>query len=183
MLKFFRKIRQNLLSENKFSKYLIYAIGEIILVVIGILIALQINNWNENRKARLTEVTKLNKLLEDLKLDSIAFDSNLKVLSEINSLHQQLYNIGYKNSNEPLTENPRSIRRYVTFEAPSLKTSSLLVSQLNNETIRKELIDYNEDLNLGVIEMNEFISIVKDKIRPYLGLKEAYNLESQHKRN
>lgn len=50
MIKFFRKIRHKLLSENKFSKYLLYAIGEIILVVIGILIALQINNWNEANK-------------------------------------------------------------------------------------------------------------------------------------
>ena len=55
MIKFFRKIRQRLLSENKFSKYLIYAIGEIILVVIGILIALSINNWNENKKDRKLE--------------------------------------------------------------------------------------------------------------------------------
>ena len=47
MIKFFRKIRQKLLSKNKFSKYLIYAIGEIVLVVIGILIALEINNNNE----------------------------------------------------------------------------------------------------------------------------------------
>nr|WP_282043657.1 DUF6090 family protein [Winogradskyella flava] len=179
MIKFFRKIRQQLIQENKMGKYFKYAIGEILLVVIGILIALQINNWNENRKSRLTEVTKLNKLLEDLKLDSIAFDSNLRVLSEINNLHQQLYNIGYKNTNEPLTEDPNNIRRYITLEAPSLKTSSLLVSQLNNETIRKELMDYNEDLNLGVIEMNEFVGIVKDKIRPYLGQKEAYNLSSQ----
>lgn len=60
MIKFFRKIRQRLVTENplaeragKFSKYLIYAIGEIVLVVIGILIALQINNWNENRKTEL----------------------------------------------------------------------------------------------------------------------------------
>ena len=179
MIKIFRSIRQRLLTENKFSKYIIYAIGEIILVVIGILLALQINNWNEARKIRLTEVTKLNKLLEDLKLDSIAFDTNIKVLSEINNLHQQLYNIGYKNSNKSLTENPRNIRRYVTFNPPSQKTSTLLVGQLNNETIRKELIDYNEDLNKGLTEMNEFISIVKDKIRPYLGQKEAYNLSSQ----
>ena len=50
MIKFFRKIRQNLLNEGKTSKYFKYAIGEIFLVVIGILIALQINNWNENRK-------------------------------------------------------------------------------------------------------------------------------------
>ena len=50
MAKIFRRVRQTLLTENKFSKYLIYAIGEIILVVVGILIALQINNWNEARK-------------------------------------------------------------------------------------------------------------------------------------
>ena len=51
MIKFFRKIRQKLLTENKFSKYLLYAFGEIILVIIGILIALSINNWNEEKKA------------------------------------------------------------------------------------------------------------------------------------
>jgi hypothetical protein len=50
MIKFFRKIRQNSLSEGKTGKYLKYAIGEIILVVIGILIALQLNNLNENKK-------------------------------------------------------------------------------------------------------------------------------------
>jgi hypothetical protein len=51
MIKFFRKIRQKMLTENKFGKYLMYAIGEIVLVVIGILIALQLNQWNENKKA------------------------------------------------------------------------------------------------------------------------------------
>ena len=55
MIKFFQKIRQNLLIQNKTGKYLKYAFGEIILVVIGILIALQINNWNEGRKADRSE--------------------------------------------------------------------------------------------------------------------------------
>lgn len=63
MIKFFRRIRQKLLQENRFSKYLIYAIGEIVLVVIGILIALQINNWNENKK---TEAS-LNQFLFEFK--------------------------------------------------------------------------------------------------------------------
>ena len=58
-----------MLSENKFSKYLIYAIGEIILVVIGILIALQINNWNENNKLEVKKQDYYQQLLEDLNKD------------------------------------------------------------------------------------------------------------------
>ena len=75
MIKFFRKIRQRLLIENKFSNYLIYAIGEIILVVIGILIAVSINNWNEGRK----EIEQEQKILLQLKLE---FNKNLKQLEE-----------------------------------------------------------------------------------------------------
>ena len=69
MIKFFRRIRRTLLSENKFSKYLLYALGEIILVVIGILLALQINNWNEQRKE--TEIIEkyVQRLIEDLNKD------------------------------------------------------------------------------------------------------------------
>ena len=62
MLKFFRKIRQGLLTENKFGKYLFYALGEIILVVIGILIALSINNWNEGQQHKKEEQRILQEL-------------------------------------------------------------------------------------------------------------------------
>lgn len=78
MIKFFRHIRQRLLSENKFSRYLIYAIGEIVLVVIGILIALQINNWNEERKARKLESNFLELLIQDMVSDA----ENLSILIE-----------------------------------------------------------------------------------------------------
>ncbi|MGB0916573.1 MAG: DUF6090 family protein [Flavobacteriales bacterium] len=71
MIKFFRKIRQQLLSENKFSKYLIYALGEIVLVVIGILIAMQINNWNEQRKVDIEIGKVLKEVRNDLITDSI----------------------------------------------------------------------------------------------------------------
>jgi hypothetical protein len=63
MIHFFRRIRQGLLSQNRFSKYLLYAIGEILLVVLGILIALSINNWNEQRKKKSSELNLLKELL------------------------------------------------------------------------------------------------------------------------
>jgi len=69
MIKFFRRIRQNLLMENKTGKYFKYAIGEIVLVVIGILIALQINNWNEDRKATKEEAKALKELLVEFKIN------------------------------------------------------------------------------------------------------------------
>ena len=77
MLKFFRKIRQKLLSENKFSKYLIYAIGEILLVVVGILIALQINNWNEGRKMEELELSLLQEMKDNLRADIKDIEINI----------------------------------------------------------------------------------------------------------
>ena len=71
MIKFFRKIRQRMLSENKISKYLIYAIGEIVLVVIGILIALYINNLNTEKQDSITLNGYLNNIAENIKSDQV----------------------------------------------------------------------------------------------------------------
>ena len=79
MIKFFRKIRQNLLMENKTGKYFKYAIGEIVLVVIGILIALQINTWNEQRKENIQERFILLKLQNDINSDIITIDNQISV--------------------------------------------------------------------------------------------------------
>lgn len=68
MLKFFRKIRHTLLKQNKIGSYLKYAIGEIFLVVIGILIALQVNNWNEQRKAKIKAYSYLQRINEDMEV-------------------------------------------------------------------------------------------------------------------
>ena len=98
MIKFFRHIRQQLLSEGNTGKpalpagrYLKYAIGEIILVVIGILIALQINNWNEAKKDRSTEVKLLKELREDLiktKEDLLTdIDKTTRILNVTDSIY------------------------------------------------------------------------------------------------
>lgn len=78
MTKFFRRIRQQLMSENKFTTYLIYAVGEIVLVVIGILIALSINNWNHNQQERKKESSYLDKLEVDLRQQLTYIDNQLK---------------------------------------------------------------------------------------------------------
>lgn len=69
MIKFFRKIRQGLLTESKFGKYLLYAVGEIVLVVLGILIALSLNTWNDQRKDRIAEKELYKTLIESLEID------------------------------------------------------------------------------------------------------------------
>lgn len=91
MIKFFRKIRYNLMSENKTGKYFKYAIGEIILVVIGILIALQINNWNEANKTKQLETKVLKELhsnltldLKEIQHDIASMDSIVKACNDIN---------------------------------------------------------------------------------------------------
>lgn len=81
MIKFFRKIRQNLLSEGKTGKYLKYALGEIVLVVIGILLALQLNEWNAHRKQLKLEKEYYCRLLDDVRLDEEQIQ-NLQQLAE-----------------------------------------------------------------------------------------------------
>jgi hypothetical protein len=61
MIKFFKKIRRNLMDQNKTGKYLKYVVGEIVLVMIGILLALQVSNWNTDRKIKKKEIAILNK--------------------------------------------------------------------------------------------------------------------------
>ena len=86
MLTFFRRIRKGLLNSGPTSKYLLYAIGEIGLVVIGILIALQINNWNEWRKERKTELEILMGIRSDLKMDLIDLNDNISSLQYLIAL-------------------------------------------------------------------------------------------------
>ncbi|MEO9892725.1 DUF6090 family protein, partial [Aurantibacter sp.] len=89
MIKFFRRIRQRLLSENKFSQYLLYAIGEIVLVVIGILIALSINNNNNYNEQRSLEQEYLLSLQTE-------FETNLKKINaSIEENKQRIASLDY----------------------------------------------------------------------------------------
>jgi len=90
MIKFFRKIRQNLLSEGKTGKYIKYAIGEIVLVVIGILIALQINNWNEQRKDQAILLNIYGLIYSDIENDIQELQRNVAFYNEKKSLFEKV---------------------------------------------------------------------------------------------
>ncbi|RNC92079.1 MAG: hypothetical protein ED555_02935 [Allomuricauda sp.] len=104
MIKFFRRIRHTLLSENRFSKYLIYALGEIILVVIGILLALQINTWNEARKDKAVGDQYLADIRQDLENDLDQMKGIMTAISYeisvITSIDSSLYKIHAPRSEE-----------------------------------------------------------------------------------
>ncbi|MBC2840082.1 DUF6090 family protein [Robiginitalea sp. SC105] len=92
MLRYFRQLRQRLLTDSKFSKYLLYAVGEILLVVIGILIALQIDNWNEGRKSDISAGAYRDRLISDIVQDTtnikIAMELRRKTIANIQSYYR-----------------------------------------------------------------------------------------------
>jgi hypothetical protein len=101
MIKFVRNIRQNLLSDGKTGKYLKYAIGEIFLVVLGILIALSINNWNEDRKTANTEIEYLIRLRSDLANDTVYYHRRIKYAERVIADHKKAFQIAHTEIKSP----------------------------------------------------------------------------------
>ncbi len=176
MIKFFRQIRQNLLSEGKTEKYLKYAIGEIILVVIGILIALQINNWNEDRKARKLEAQIYTELKSDLLQTRSDINETISKHREIFKSSQQLItDIHDKKSNsqkiyEALTSSSlefQIIPKTSAFE--NLKNIGL--NTLSNDSLRSAITNLfqlnlkrlDDELGMRQAEIN-----MTKLIRPFL---------------
>ena len=124
MIKFFRQIRFKLMNENKTSRYFKYAIGEIILVVVGILIALQINNWNEKKKLAEESQYYLNRLYEDLVRDTTGLNTKMLFWKNVSDSGKKA--LGYLNQENPNKQD---------------KWSALLAfynaSQINNSDIQK----------------------------------------------
>ena len=164
MIKLFRNIRKKLMQEGKTANYLKYAIGEIFLVVIGILIALQINNWNENRKTEIEEIKLLTDLHSELKktlTDSqIALEYTRSTIEDIDKIEYYIENgLPYsKELNSSFGKLPHQFGQYVSATAfNSLKAKGINI--VKNEALKKDIInmyevqftmftDYNTDENL-----------------------------------
>ncbi|MBN4047144.1 hypothetical protein JYU05_01205 [bacterium AH-315-P13] len=155
MIKFFRRIRQNMIKENKASKYMLYAIGEILLVMIGILLALQVNNWNENRKAVLNEIATANELYNEL-------DKNLRYTQK--KLEQWLFR---KTATEDLLD--------------SIKVKEQMLTSESFEVLLAGILGFGDfaplDSKFGKILSSEQISFSKSDslIDKMIDLKANYN--------
>ncbi len=163
MIKFFRKIRQKLLSENRFSKYLIYAVGEILLVVIGILIALQVNNLNEQGKTRDREQKYLVAIKNEL-------NNNLRVLEEeqdrlINSLDGQ-----------------RKIIKLIDSESDTINEEnlSILINQAGSQEI---ILNYQNGVFVELLNSGGINDLSNDSIKNQIASWEGkmVNVKKQEK--
>jgi hypothetical protein len=157
MIRLFRTIRQKLLSEKSYGIYILYASGEIILVVVGILLALQIDTWSENKKTQneLTEI--FDEIYEDLVLDSSSISNTL--LERQLDLEAQTRVIMAIRDDLPFSDQIQSdlgrimIRRPIALVSSGfnlLKESSL--TSMEDRVLRMALIEYYEKV---VLEMEE----------------------------
>ena len=176
MIKFFRKIRQKLLSENKFSKYLIYAIGEILLVVFGILIALQIGDINEERKKREQGIILKQALKTELKSDLELIQTDLKYLeAEIkinNSYAERLSNTTsnldtlvqiVRHEYDIALNGARQLDKTTFKSLESTGTINLLENDLANNVQK-----YYIDRELTIIIINTNLEIYYNLMEPFM---------------
>ncbi|WP_206675999.1 DUF6090 family protein [Winogradskyella litoriviva] len=166
MIKFFRKIRQNLLSEGKTGKYFKYAIGEIILVVIGILIALQINNWNENRKNKQYEQNYLQRILSDLNKDQAELEMHfntdtLKLDAFTQIIHIQKTN-SIKSNQQAFLAALNSVKSTNWFEGNDVVFNEMKFSGklalIASEDIRDSIQNYYKQVEEVIKQENSFIT-------------------------
>ena len=159
MIKVFRNIRRRLLRENRFTRYMLYAIGEIILVVIGILIALQINNWNENRKTDIRE----GELIENLHIE---FQDNLQELDSISkevdtlvlSLEHIFDHFQPLSQTKPTPQLDSLLSK--ALYSPTWRPSEYLLNNLGNSGSIADL--KNERLKLLLYKWSRMMNLLKD---------------------
>jgi hypothetical protein len=176
MIKFFRKIRQNLLMENKTGKYFKYAIGEIVLVVIGILIALSINNWNERWKIQSNQEKYLTLLKTEAENNLKEIRGTKNAVSEMKMKQIVLYNlinvkrdtVTEKHLSESLFRIISSVYRfkYENSVLSELKSSGNLKNVLN-DSLRKYLIAL-EPLVIKVQGQEDALLNLRNKVMDYI---------------
>ena len=186
MIKVFRHIRKDLMEKNKTGKYLKYAIGEIILVVIGILIALQINNWNESRKEKEIENRYITNILSDLKDQNASIDIQMESEKEFFKAAGKIIK-SYQNNNALVLDNTfyrnaTKITERKTFVITDPTFTDLIssgnINILKNVKYKNRLIKYYQELERieKIIQNNNSLLVDQSYLSAYT--KYGYLVES-----
>ncbi len=180
MIPFFRKIRKKMADDNRPIKYARYAIGEIVLVVIGILIALQINNWNEQRKTKKFEDETLQLISQNLKNDSILLSKELfQAKRAVNLTDRLLRSVTQKDYSDSLNFWMGKIIVFERFKSQSsafevLKSKG--IESISDKKLQMSLISYYEQSlfntyqSLNDVEKsfnNDWVPVVKEDFSGY----------------
>ena len=174
MIKIFRHIRQRLLSENKIIKYLLYAVGEIVLVVIGILIALNINNWNQEIKTKKQEIKILAELKNDLKtnLNEIIETYNTTRSRQLSTVLILDYFENNKTIDDSLKQAFENINMDGLFNIANTTfkyIESEGINSLSNDTLRIRVTEmYERHLKNIVTRENRTWEIVNEELLPLM---------------
>jgi hypothetical protein len=189
MIPFFRKIRKKLADDNKPIKYLRYAIGEIVLVVIGILIALSINNWNEIKIENTLEIKLLKEISDNLNEDINRLNENIEETSSFRGSFQRVLN--HLENKTLITETLKHDYSLIfgigfgTFSSNDTGFESLKsigINLVKNDKIRKELTllygaKYNsitDDITYYMDDLIESYSKFQATLYDQFKINEAY---------
>ena len=180
MINFFRKIRKKMADDNKPMKYMRYAIGEIVLVVVGILIALSINNWNQQRKERITERQLLISLSEDFNTNLLSLESSMKVIPIIYERYSLVLEYA-GNIDNGLTQEMKDTIVKTDFIITTIVDGALnavlnsnKLEIIRNDTLKRWLTKYpaySENLKQLEIDLKDYVKdIQRPLIRSYISL-------------
>ena len=169
-MKIFRKIRQRLIEEDRLKKYLLYALGEIVLVVLGILIAVSINEGIQDRKARADEIENYRLIIADLRGD-------LKLFEEYEEQFTGMLNAYYKMND--IAQGKGDFRGLLSdfivmnieFNPVTQENHQSNIEKMADREIREQLVVYFRQLDRVRQARDEFNKFLEEVSRPYF-LKE-----------
>ncbi len=187
MIKFFRKIRQQMIKDHKVMKYLLYAIGEIILVVIGILIALSINNSNELKKTRIAEKVYLKEIKSDLIQDTLLLSQVIQDhkwrIAQLMSQDSTIDFIFEEIIGELPTVEGVSQLEYMFFTdrkfRPKIGTYNSMISEGKSNIISNREL-FNAIQNIYELEVQNIITIGEDILDRSIQLRDKYAYEIKY---
>jgi len=169
-MKFFRKIRRILLQQERLKKYLLYALGEIVLVVIGIVMAVQINEGVKKRQAQEAEIENYNLILADLRGDLELFEQYKRYGDGMLDAYYRMNDIAHgKGSFENLL--PDFIVMNVGFDPVTQANHQSNIERMSNKKIRAQLVNYFRSIDYARKASRELDTYLKDVSRPFF-LKE-----------